>query len=354
MPRNAILITCPHCGFEQTEPGMVISTVCRGCQAHLKPSSCQWRKLRPSLSDRLRGLLGLANDSNGAVSSATAPPAEGHGGRIRPSRSRGSGLSSPSSDAPSSAAPLEAQPDRDHTNPAPASRPILEQKQQVGTPGHRRKTKKSPALSPSPTPPSGGRQSEFLRKTQTRTLVCLECLETYEAPRIGAASTCPHCNTRTRGDDVRIENVCDDDILTHGNVIIGRRGVFRGKRLRCRQLSVYGMIDTTIHVLGRVEINGSATLHDFNTCQEMAIARKGEVLCRDRLFTRGVIRTAGRLSGNIFAATGICLEKGAVFSGDITTRHIETDPDAVFEARTNIVADPEAAAHAEQDSQSTP
>lgn len=330
---------------------MVISTVCRACQAHLKPSACEWRKIRPTFSDRLRGLLGLPI---AAVSGpAMAPPSAGRGRGIKAARTRDLDVSPPSPGTRRQTKQLAAPADCGQRDTA--STTCLDSEEVPDTSsGHSKSRTGSPAPSPSSTPPSSGRQSEFLRKAHTRSLICLECSETYEAPRIGAASTCPHCRTRTRGDDVRIENVCDDDILTHGNVIIGPRGVFRGARLRCRQLSVYGMIDTTILVLGRVEISGSATLHHFNTCQEMAISRKGEVMCRDRLLTCGVIRIAGRLSGNIYATTGICLEKGAVFSGQITTRHIETDPDAVFEAATNIVADPEAAARAEQDSPSTP
>jgi len=297
MPR--IYLACPNCENEQLEPLAVISTICRSCGSHLVAEKCSSRPEREGF------LSGLA-------------------ARIFHRRTP---------QEPRTPKPAVLAPTTRRTPAATPGIPVSGSNPSTGLP------KKKTGLVAVP-PPSG-----FQRSRHSRELFCFQCRENYLAPRLAPQTSCPACAAVYRSDDVRIEDTCVGDLLTHGNIIVGRNGIFKGRRLGCHMLAAFGQVSGDVLVTGRAELHSCCELDGVFECRDLVISRRARVRGTNPVIAKRTIHIDGRFEGELFAGDAVVLSAGAELHGRVVARHVEIHPDCVFEAEMMISPNPITEAH---------
>ena len=283
--KNSVTLTCPECGFEQREPGMAVSTYCRGCSTHYQilEGKAVPKKIRPS--NPFASLQGNGNSP----------------------RLRDDNPSDASNVTTSDAPPVPPKPPSPNTKSAPSGVPA----------------KKATAT------------SFFNAVVEPRDVACFECDRIHQAPSEASSTLCPACGAYISLKDFDIKDNWNRGIQTRGNVTIHKKAAVTGITIRCHHLIAHGKLTGGVDCSGDVTIQSHGKIMGKVRCKRLIIEKRAHVefsnpvQCVDAIID-------GEVTGNFTCTGKLHLKKKATLSGDIKVATMAVDEGARHHGQISI------------------
>ena len=283
--RNEVLLVCPHCGKEQTEPGLAISTFCRSCGEHYQIE-------------------------NGVA----LPPfrADDPGPRFRSTVTEG--------DAPSSTGFDDVDPRDSQTTPEPVAPSV---KRSFFGFGWFLQNTDDESTSNEP---------------EKKPIRCFECGHIHEVSIAASSTQCARCSLYISLSDQDIRSQYSRNVRTRGNVNIHRKGSVIGCEIACHDLTVLGKLSGSVDCSGNATFKNSGKVLGSMHCKHIVVDRKCELD-----FPQGIIAESadiyGVVRGDILCSGTIHIFKtGSVF-GDATARAVVVKDGGVLTGQMRIQHD---------------
>lgn len=275
---KTVQLTCPECGFEQSEPTMAVSTYCRGCSAHFKILNGKAipKKVRPS------------NPFTSLENKGVSP------------KLRGQPSNEPSD--------VEA---------APAPRP--------------RATPPTSALIRKAAANTGF----FQNKAEPRQVACFECDHIHKAPAEASSTLCPACGAYIGLKDYDIRDNWNRRIQTRGNVVIQKKATVTGITIHCHNLTAHGNLTGGVNCSGDFVIQNHGKIMGKVRCKRLIIEKRARVEFSNPVHCEDAI-IDGEVTGNFTCTGKLHLKKKATLTGDIKVATMAVDEGARHHGRMAI------------------
>ncbi len=285
--RNEALLACPHCGKEQIEPGLAISTFCRSCGEHYQIEN------------------GVALPPMGA-----GDP----GPRFRSTITEG--------EEPKNQGFDHQEPDISNPKSGPPTLGLPEKRSFFGL----------------------GRLLHHSHNKDTSVEVekkpirCFECGHIHEVSIAATSTQCARCSLYIGLNDLDIREQYSRNIRTRGDVTIHRKGSIIGCEIACHNLTVLGKISGSVDCSGNAVFKNSGKILGSMHCKHIVVERKCELD-----FPQGIIAESadihGTVRGNILCSGTVHIFKTGSVLGDATAKAIVMKDGGVLTGQMNIQPD---------------
>lgn len=278
---NSVSLTCPHCGFRQSDPRMAISTYCRGCGTHYKIAEGKAVLNKPSPTPPF---VGVNVSDKRRVNTRDSPAAE-------------------------------PDPAKEEQAPAPRLRTA------PPTSGLVKNAAVTPGFLQSKIPP--------------RNVQCFECDREHQAPAEASSTLCPACGGYISLKDFDIKDNWNRRIQTRGNVTIHKKAVVTGITIHCHHLTVQGKLSGGVDCSGDFTIRSHGKLMGKVHCKRLIIEKRAHVEFSNPVHCKDAI-IDGNAIGNFTCSGKLQLKKKATLTGDIKVATMAVEEGARHSGRIAI------------------
>ncbi|MBK1854297.1 polymer-forming cytoskeletal protein [Verrucomicrobiaceae bacterium 5K15] len=300
--KNTVDLSCPDCGFKQTESNMAVSTYCRGCGVHYKivDGKAEPNKIAPS------------NPFATLKSDGQAP-------RLRPRQ------------------------DDDQADKASKDQPAAEKKEDEKP---KAETPKSKPTSPFPFAKPKADVASFVQKAaastglfhgkdQPRKVRCFECEREHEAPAEASSTLCPGCGAYIALKDYDIHSNWNRRIQTRGNVVIHKKASVTGITIHCHHLTTHGDFTGGVDCSGDFTIRSHGKIMGRVRCKRLIIEKRAQVEFANAVHCEDAI-IDGNVTGHFECSGKLILRKKATLTGDIKVATMAVEEGARHNGRMSI------------------
>ncbi len=299
--KNIVTLTCPECGFEQTESNLAVSTYCRGCNAHYKiiDGKAQPNKKIP-------------------VTHFPSTTDKDPSPKLRPSHDD----LQPSSNAP----PQEQKETSAKTN--------QKKEQEI------RSTFNKPTQEPKAEPSSliqkaAASTGLFHTQSKQREVACFECDKVHTASSEASSTLCPACGTYIALKDYTIHSNWNRRIKTRGDVIIHKKASVTGITIDCNHLTTHGDFTGGANCSGDFTIRSHGKIMGKVRCRRLIIEKKAQVEFANTVHCEDAI-IDGNVTGNFDCTGKLALQKKATLTGNIKVATMVIEEGARHNGRMSI------------------
>ena len=286
--KNSVNLQCPECGFEQREPGIAVSTYCRGCNTHYHILNGKAVPKIKQLTNAITNIEGIENRTR----LRDDTPARGKNANNEPKPSFLSNAHHSSS------------------NPVGPSLPKSSKRKSI-----------SSTLNNSIAKP--------------RDVACFDCDRVHQAASQSSSTLCPACGSYISLKNYDIKGVWNRSIQTRGNVIIHKKATVHGITIQCHDLIAHGQLTGGVDCSGDVTIQSHGKIIGNIQCKRLIIAKRARVeftepiLCKDAIID-------GQVAGNFTCTGKLHLKRKATLSGDIKVAIMAVDEGARHHGQISI------------------
>ena len=309
---------CPHCGADQHESSIAVSTFCRNCGEHYKLEPITRKKSGFSLSSLFGG-----------------------GGKRKESLFE----PSPGSGTESAPAVRESNDSEFDDEPAPAPPPSVEDTTRVQlerpgddwASGHELTSSGHVVVEgPSALPPSGKLLQARKPGPNDRAVPCVDCNAELYVSEHATSTICPHCSAYVSLQDWDIRTHRRENIKTRGDVTIHKKSSLTASSLVCSNLLVYGQVAGQIDCAGEAVFRSSGRVVGSMRCKHLKIFKNCELE-----FIPGIrAETAtinGSVTGDIICEGTIKIAKTGAVIGDCTAPAINLEDGGTLSGQMRIM-----------------
>lgn len=309
---------CPHCGADQLESSMAVSTFCRNCGEHFKLSP-----VPKSAGFSLGGLFGGRRKTSVLNPSVSEP-----GARSTPALRSGEDEGFAAEDIGDGEVSQRREP---AIKRAPDHDSWGEGAVEVTSSGH------VVVEGPSALPPSGKPFKPKQHSPTDRAVPCVDCKEiSYISPH-ATSTICPHCSAYVSLQNFDIRNHRRENIKTRGDVTIHKKASLTATGIVCSKLTVYGQVSGKIDCAGDAFFKSSGKVIGSMRCKNLTVHKSSNLE-----FIPGIrAETAqidGKVSGDIICEGTINISKKGAVIGDCIAPSIKMEDGGVLEGQMRIMA----------------
>ena len=306
--KNAVNITCPSCGHEQTESKIAFSTNCKKCSTYFKIEG--GKAIAPQgITSPIKTYQAPEKDANDDTETDSQP-------RLKVRKE------SPfQEEVKKQLEETKENPSEEKTEDSQAKEPESTPKRFVPV----REPEKEDA-------PSGlfGKS-----KVKTREVSCFECDKVHQAPAEASSTNCPQCGTYITLKDFDIREQWNQRIQTRGNVTIHKKAAVTGVTIHCHDLLVYGKFTGGVNCSGDFTLNSHGKIMGAVNCKRLIIEKKANVEFSNHVYAEEVI-IDGSVTGHFTCTGKLQLKKKATITGDITVATMTMEEGAKHNGRMSI------------------
>lgn len=292
-------VECPHCGGDQLEPVLAVSTFCKNCGEHFK--------LSPPSGTKRWSLGGLFGANKGKDTHSV----------LKPAFERPDNLPKPA---------LRKETEAEREDPfaiKPAEVEVLPTKGAQMTEKVRTKpiqvASKEERNRATEDKDPGNTIGGDTRKQgpRQREVPCVDCGTMLQVSEAATSTQCHRCSAYVSLEDVVLKDDLRENIKTRGNLILQRRASLTASQIICNNLSVFGTISGKIDCAGTALFRSSGKVVGSMRCKHLIIhkACKLEFLPGIRAESADV---DGQITGDIICEKIIRISKTGAVIGDCT------------------------------------
>ncbi|MFT5466832.1 MAG: cytoskeletal protein CcmA (bactofilin family) [Verrucomicrobiales bacterium] len=268
---------CPHCGADQHESSIAVSTFCRNCGEHYKLEPAPKKKSGFSFG----ALFGGKSKDKPTKSFLQPAPGSGSNDEIAVRETN---------DWEEDVAPAAAPPSLENT-----ARIQLERPGDDWSSGHQLTSSGHVVVEgPSALPPSGKILKERIPSPTDRAVPCVDCNTILYVSEHASSTICPHCSAYCSLQDYDIRTHRRENIKTRGDVTIHKKSSLTASALVCSNLVVYGQVSGQIDCAGEAIFRSSGKVIGSMRCKHLKVFKNCELQ-----FLPGIRAESATIDGSV-------------------------------------------------------
>jgi cytoskeletal protein CcmA (bactofilin family) len=180
------------------------------------------------------------------------------------------------------------------------------------------------------------KEQGYYRQQYFKDVECFSCPNKFKVGRSAKSTQCPACGVHICLEDIDINVVSTQSILTRGDVLIRKNGNVSANQIKCRDLKVYGMVSGQLECSGDLVFRTTGTIIGEIRCKRLIVEKGSDIQFHNVIYADDVELQA-RVTGNIQCSGRVLIGALGWIHGDVTARSVSIEPGGQLDGAMNIL-----------------